>query len=128
MGDTAPAIISPMSIQERLADLLAETGKTQTEVARHAKIGRGAISAIVRGRTKHPQPEHLFAIADALGVEPRWLATGRGPRNKDKGLSQDQREWLEMYDQLPPDKRQAARALLDPTGEYHVDDSADTNS
>ena len=117
-----------MSIQQRLTEVLAETGKTQTEVARHAKIGRGAISAIVRGRTKNPQPDHLFAIADALGVEARWLATGRGPKHKESGLSREQREWLQMYEHLPPDKRQAARAILDPAGEYDTDGSTGTNS
>lgn len=128
MGDKSPSIILAMSVRERLAEVLAETGKTQTEVARHARIGRGAISAIVRGRTKNPQPDHLFAIADALGVEARWLATGRGPKKKDQGLSREQREWLEMYEHLPADKRQAARAILDPRGEYRVDDSANNNS
>lgn len=128
MGDRWSAIIWSMSVAERIADLLRETGRSQTEIARAAKVGRGAISAIVRGRTKNPQPDHLFAIADAFGVEARWLATGQGPKYRETSLSREQRDWLNMYEQLPPDKRQAARAILDPRGEYRIDDPAKQNS
>jgi len=102
-----------MTIGNRLKQLLAETGKTQSAVAKAAGVGRGAISAIVTGRTKNPQPEHIFLIADELGVEPRWLATGKGRKNKKEiGLSADQRAWLQLYEMLPPGKRQAARRFL----------------
>lgn len=119
IGDIEACTILDMTIQKRLEELLAESGTTQTALAKQVGVKRGAISAIVRGRTKNPRPAHLFLIADALGVEPRWLATGQGPKNKkDAGLSEDQRAWLAMYEHIPASKRQAVRAILDPPGEY----------
>ena len=44
------------------------------------------------------KPEHLFAAADFLGVEPRWLAIGEGPKHPPVG-------------DLPPDLLEAIRAM-----------------
>lgn len=47
------------------------------DLARLTGVTRSAIAQLETGRSKNPKPAHLFAIADALRVDPRYLATGR---------------------------------------------------
>lgn len=52
---------------------------SQSDLSRIAKISRGRISQIINDDGL-PSSESLFAIADALQFEARWLVTGLGPR------------------------------------------------
>lgn len=58
--------------QQRLAD----------EVARikHEKISHAAVSQWESGDSKSLKPDNLFAAADALGLEPRYVAIGAGDK------------------------------------------------
>lgn len=58
--------------QQRLAD----------EVARikHEKISNAAVSQWESGDSKGLKPDNLFAAADALGLEPRYVAIGTGDK------------------------------------------------
>lgn len=68
------------TISERIAHRLEELKMTQAELARRCGIDRSAVNQLVSGLVKNIRPEHLVMAADALGLEIRWLITGRGPR------------------------------------------------
>jgi len=49
-----------------------------SELARQSEVSQGGLSYL----KKHGKPKAstLASLARALGIEPLWLATGRGPR------------------------------------------------
>lgn len=51
-------------------------GLTQADLARAAGVSAGTIGNVEAGSRK--QPRDLLAIAEALGVDPHWLANGIG--------------------------------------------------
>jgi transcriptional regulator with XRE-family HTH domain len=61
----------------------------QVELARRVGVSKAAVSHWLDGTTKFIRPEHLVSIADALGLELRWLITGRGPRLAKDGPPMD---------------------------------------
>lgn len=63
-------------------------GLTQDQLASKASCTKGAVSQWEKGDVKNLRIERLYQVADALGVEARWLATGHGPQSipKDGGL------------------------------------------
>jgi transcriptional regulator with XRE-family HTH domain len=61
------------------------------------------VSQWLSSKIKSLSGDHLFAVADTLGVEPRWLLTGRGPRKP-----RVQRDLSDLTD----DQIAALRALL----------------
>lgn len=49
---------------------------TPAELARRAKLHRQAIHKYLAGENEKLTPDKLFRLADALKVNPRWLALG----------------------------------------------------
>lgn len=68
------------TINERIAHRLAELGISQAELARRCHVDRSAVNQWVKGTVANIRPDHLLCIADALGLELRWLISGRGQR------------------------------------------------
>lgn len=66
------------TLQERLEAALEMAGITQSELARRVKLSRGAVSLWFVGSTKELTGKNLLATAEALAVNPSWLATGKG--------------------------------------------------
>ena len=72
------------AFRERLQRSLTVRGMSQSELARVADIDRQAIGQMLmldnkdRARRFGPKLWHLVIIADALHVDPAWLAFGRG--------------------------------------------------
>jgi len=64
------------TLAERLRE--ARGALSQAQVAKRAGVSIGTIGNLESGTRK--QPRKLLDIANALGVSPRWLETGRGPR------------------------------------------------
>ena len=65
---------------QRIKATRLEMGLRQQDLAEAAGISTAAISQVESGDTKNLRLPHFFAIADALKVNPRWLAIGKGPR------------------------------------------------
>jgi transcriptional regulator with XRE-family HTH domain len=63
----------------RLAAAMQRADVNAATVARAVGVTQAAISQILSSATRTMKPENLFAAADLLRVEPRWLATGVGP-------------------------------------------------
>lgn len=97
---------------------MESAGLNQPELARRIGISKQAVSAIISGSTKQPNPVNLFEIADATGFEARWLATGKGPQTKEEVA----RERLDIS-QLSPNSQAAIRAALHSLEEQQHDPS-----
>jgi transcriptional regulator with XRE-family HTH domain len=63
----------------RLAAAMRQADVNAATLARAIGVTQAAISQILSSATRTMRPENLFAAADLLRVEPRWLATGVGP-------------------------------------------------
>lgn len=110
-----------MSITERITERRTELGMKSIDLAKKVGVTRGAVSQWESGKVENIRPENLIALADALEVTVRWLATGKGAK---EGLSPDAREVAERYASSAPAKRQAFRALLDMADEHGGNDHA----
>lgn len=65
------------TLANRLRKALEESGLSQPQLAKLAKMTQGAIGGILSGKTK--RTTRIFELADALDVNPRWLALGTEP-------------------------------------------------
>lgn len=84
------------------------------ELSRQTGLSVQMLSKTKNSGTHNPQPANFLKICDALGVNPHWLARGEGPIWKEReGLTQSDREWLALGQQLSDAQRQAAKALFD---------------
>lgn len=59
---------------------MEELGVRPGELAGAVGVSISAVLQWLGGMTKGLKPENLFAVADALGVEARWLGTGKGSK------------------------------------------------
>jgi transcriptional regulator with XRE-family HTH domain len=74
--------------RENLGDLLAtrmqraistQALATKTGLAKACGVKLPSVTSWFNGKTNNLRGEHLYAAAHYLGVNPEWLATGRGP-------------------------------------------------
>lgn len=60
-----------------------------------------SVSAWGTGRAEGMLAENLFYVADKLGVEPRWLATGEGSMDpKARGRDEDLIRFVSLWAQI----------------------------
>src|SRR5688572_26969129 len=52
---------------------LHRLGLRQTDIAEAAKITEGYLSQLISGERDNPSAAVLFAIAAAMGIDPKWL-------------------------------------------------------
>ncbi len=70
----------------------------QQDLVRATGIGRQRVYEYYHGQ-KTPGADTAFAIADALGIQTRWLIRGEGPRDLDPYVvDEDGWVWLPHYD------------------------------
>ena len=65
-------------LSERVAHAIKVSGHTPSSVARAIGCTPAAVLQWISGSTKNIKNEYLFALADATGFAPRWIATGQG--------------------------------------------------
>lgn len=92
--------IDPMTFAKRLREARAAAGITQQQLADSCQLTKGAVSAWENGVTDSILAENLFCVADALHVDPRWLATGEESPTASLAA-------------LPPEVQAAVRALIE---------------
>lgn len=85
--------------------------ENQSEIAKASGVSKQALTDWVKGRSKDLKPHHLFAFADACGVEARWLATGKGPMLAKSPPPQD---CVDIWNGLNSEGRKALITLLLP--------------
>lgn len=66
------------TLGDRLKARMAEIGMNQPELAERAGVSQTTISQIVSGRNRNSR--FIVQLAAALKCSPRWLATGKGPK------------------------------------------------
>lgn len=74
----ASILLTMNSLAERLRAALDAAGINQSELSRRVGVTRGAVSFWLKGTITSLEGENLIRTAQALGVSPNWLATGRG--------------------------------------------------
>lgn len=57
---------------------------SMTDLAANIGVSHGSVSAWEAGHTATPQYGHALRLADALGVNARWLVLGDGPETGEK--------------------------------------------
>ena len=73
---------------------------TQGMLAKAAGVSVQSVSELERGDTKSPTPDNLFAYAELLGVNPHYLATGRGNQDPITVITPDEGELLILFRDL----------------------------
>jgi len=71
-----------MSFAKRLKESRLKAGLTQEELAQAIGVTNRTVSAWETGRAADVLAENLFAAADKMKVDPRWLATGINDTSK----------------------------------------------
>ena len=82
------------------------SGLTQVQLSAAVGITRQSIAFLESGRAE--VSKHLFPLADALGVTPRWLATGIGPMRND-----ERDPFADLLATLTPAQRAQALRMLE---------------
>ena len=107
-GVCEPVVIQldPVSFSKRLKEARVRAGLTQLQVADACGLTKGAVSAWEQGITAGIIAENLFCVADVLGVDPRFLATGVESKEASaQGIIKD-------ISHLPSDQQEIIRALI----------------
>ncbi len=99
-------IMKRMTFAKRLREARMAAKLTQQELADAIGVTNRAISAWEKGHAADVLAENLFAAADKLGVDPRWLATGEADKAKTAAQVADDLE------ALSPEKLEAIRQLV----------------
>ncbi len=68
------------SLADRIKECMAAKGLTNAALAKLAKVKPPTSFNWGSGKTKSIKGEQLLNAAAALGVDPQWLATGKGPK------------------------------------------------
>lgn len=97
------------TLADRIRASRKTAGLTQRELGRRAGVTSQAVGHWERGKTANLRLDHLFAIANALGVDAKWLALGAGSREWSEPPSSGQISLQALPD--PADLAAAAREL-----------------
>lgn len=69
---------SPSGIADRIQQRLDAIGAKAAHLAEHVGVSRGNVSLWLNGDVQHIKPTNLFACAEFLKCDMRWLITGQG--------------------------------------------------
>jgi transcriptional regulator with XRE-family HTH domain len=73
-------VTPPQLVGDRIRERREQLGMKPADLALAASCTISAVLQWESNKTKNLKLDNLFRIADALNVEPRWLATGKGPQ------------------------------------------------
>lgn len=100
----------------RLKTARQDAKLTQEGLANACGMTGGAISQLENGTSKGLNMENMFAVAAALRVSARWLATGKGEMKEAvepvSDLSLEAELFARAFESLPPEKRRAMAEML----------------
>ena len=74
------------TLQERIAKVMAETGKTVGDLAEIAGVSSSAVTQWKDGPTKSLKTAPAVKLAEATGFSAMWIATGSGPEKSGAAL------------------------------------------
>lgn len=108
---------------DRIAKALSIRGMRQYELCAKTKIPKSAMSQYISGAFE-PKQDRIYLISQALNVDPVWLMGYDVPMEKkaqpeqknipitEEQLDDGEKLMLELFRQIPKDKRQEALDLL----------------
>jgi phage repressor protein C with HTH and peptisase S24 domain len=92
------------TLQERIIAAMTEKGIDQAGLARAVNVNPVSVNDWRSGKSKSIRSDRLVPVATALGVNPEWLASGRGPQRpgepdiaKDRALAKAQDLLQDMF-------------------------------
>ena len=98
---------------DRLSDAIRESGKRPAEVYRKLKVKKGTFYTWVGQRESVPEPATCMRLAEFLGINQRWLLTGKGPRRPmKKPYTQEQIDIAEAWPHLSAGAQQSIAVLV----------------
>jgi hypothetical protein len=89
---------------------VAEDRLTHSALGRAGKVDRTLFAHLREGRSKMMAADSLFAVADYLGCEARWLATGRGPEERQR--TDDELAMLELFSGMDDQAKKTSMDLF----------------
>lgn len=102
-----------MNIGERIKSRRTDLSLAVLDVAKHVGVTVQSVYQWESGDTKGLRPANLVAVAECLKTTEKWLATGKGPKDRPVGrlLSPVELELLEHFARLPDDGKSAVMAI-----------------
>lgn len=76
-----------MEMHNRIKEARESAKLSKSELARAMGLSRASISAWETGQVKNLKNEHLFNLSRITGFSARWIATGKGPKERDAGVT-----------------------------------------
>ena len=99
-----------MTFAIRLREAREAARLTQRQLAEACGITDKAVSAWEQGNVDTILADNLYAVADRLGVDPRWLLTGQdGPTDVATAITEIARALAD----LPVEQQEAVRSLIE---------------
>lgn len=101
----------------RVQEARNRAGLSQADLASLSGLSQSSIGMLESGKRTVMSGPHVFAVADALRVSARWLATGDQPKLEDglpghPAFSEDVIVLARHLSTVTPERRQAAMVLL----------------
>ncbi|MEG0913502.1 MAG: helix-turn-helix domain-containing protein [Oscillospiraceae bacterium] len=117
--------MKPSNTSERIKQIMSERGLRQADIVTAAQpfckkygvnLGKNTLSQYVSGKTE-PGQEKLTVLGMALNVSEAWLMgydvpVGRNTKPATETGDGLEAEIIRLFDELPPEKRQAATEYL----------------
>jgi transcriptional regulator with XRE-family HTH domain len=119
-------LVSMTTLQERLTQAMKAGEKTRADLARACGMTRQGVGKWFDSETKNLKLDNLFDAADELGVDARWLATGKGTMKRGgvvtalpPDIPQRRIDLIRMYGRLPEEVRLPIRQLIETLAWQH---------
>jgi transcriptional regulator with XRE-family HTH domain len=100
---------------ERLRFARLRAKMSQEELARRADVSKASISKAESSVSQEFLMTTLFRVADALMIDPRWLATGQSPVPDSAVGLPGEIGLNEAFSKLPQDIREPLQQIIDAT-------------
>lgn len=106
------------TLSERVALILEELKINQTDLARLARVTRGAVNQWMKAKPGATmKPEAAFELSDKTPYSARWLSIGEGPMYKPSADAREEK-LLEAYRATDERGRQAIHRVAEIESEY----------
>lgn len=77
------------------------------ELAKKAGVSKQLVHGWIKSSSDQISTDLLFQVADALEMNPRWIATGKGSPTPPAEMDPDEAECIHLYRNLKVDPRDA---------------------
>ncbi len=91
----------PSELKDRIAEALAESGKSKAELARYCQVAPASVTAWFNGKTKSLDAVSAIKAAMFLGVNALWLTTGKGEKAAGVGEIYEEESTPDGFVEIP---------------------------